>query len=311
MSRLVDLTGKVFGQLTVLERVKIEGENESHWLCQCTCGNKKVILAGNLKSGNTTPCGCTAIEKVSNAKLLDITGKKFGRLTALYISKREISKPTLWHCKCDCGQECDVSINNLQSGHTQSCGCLWSDTMFEKMTKDLTGQTFGYLIALEIVGKYASYNLWRCKCKCGNYVNVSSGDLLNGHTTSCGCRRTSYGEEKICEILDAKNIKYLYNNGYFKDLVSEDKLPLRYDFILVNEVNSPYRLIEFDGPQHDKPCNFFGGEQKFFKQKINDKKKNQYALSHNIPLVRILYSKRDSMTLDDLLGDKYLIKGEM
>ena len=41
----------------------------------------------------------------------------------------------------------------------------------------------------------------------------------------------------------------------------------------------------------------------------NDDLKNQYALSHNIPLVRIPYNKRDSMNLDDLLGSKYLIKG--
>lgn len=40
----------------------------------------------------------------------------------------------------------------------------------------------------------------------------------------------------------------------------------------------------------------------------NDTLKNQYALSHNIPLVRIPYSKRDSMTLDDILGDSYLYK---
>lgn len=183
--------------------------------------------------------------------------------------------------------------------------------MFEKMTRDLTGQTFGYLTALKIVGKDASYNLWRCKCKCGNYVNVQSGNLLSGNTTSCGCRHISYGEEKIREMLDMENIKYLYNKGYFKDLISEGNLPLRYDFILINEANSPYRLIEFDGPQHDKPYDFFGGEQKFYKQKINDEKKNRYALSHNIPLVRIPYSKRDSMTLDDLLGDKYLYKGEI
>ena len=31
-----------------------------------------------------------------------------------------------WHCKCDCGNECDVRIKDLRSGKTQSCGCLRS-----------------------------------------------------------------------------------------------------------------------------------------------------------------------------------------
>ena len=71
-----------------------------------------------------------------------------------------------------------------------------------------------------------------------------------------------------------------------------------------------FRLIEFDGPQHDKPSALFGQES-FERLQVADTIKNQYALSHNIPLVRILYSKRDSMTLDDLFGDKYLYKGEI
>ena len=71
----------------------------------------------------------------------------------------------------------------------------------------------------------------------------------------------------------------------------------------------PYRIIEFDGEQHFRPIQSFGGLERFEKQKKNDFIKNQYALSHNIPLVRIPYDKRDSMNLDDLLGTKYLIKG--
>ena len=39
-----------------------------------------------------------------------------------------------------------------------------------------------------------------------------------------------------------------------------------------------------------------------------DKIKNNYALSHNIPLVRIPYWERDNITLDLLLGNKYLQK---
>ena len=56
---------------------------------------------------------------------------------------------------------------------------------------------------------------------------------------------------------------------------------------------------------------YFGGNESFQVLKENDELKNQYAVSHNIPLVRIPYSKCNTISLEDLLGDKYLIKGEI
>lgn len=57
--------------------------------------------------------------------------------------------------------------------------------------KDIRGQRFGRLIAIELVGKDAyGYNLWRCKCDCGKEKLVSLKYLGKG-TSSCGC----YAEE--------------------------------------------------------------------------------------------------------------------
>ena len=91
---------------------------------------------------------------------------------------------------------------------------------------------------------------------------------------------------------------------------NDDGNLLRYDFILL-DYNNPYRIIEFDGAQHEQPIDFFGGIENFKQLQRNDEIKNQYALSHNIPLVRIPYSKRNDITFEDLFGDKYLIKGEI
>ncbi len=56
------------------------------------------------------------------------------------------------------------------------------------LKKDLTGQTFGYLTAIEPVGKNDRRNIiWRCKCKCGNEVDVVATLLITMNTTSCGC----------------------------------------------------------------------------------------------------------------------------
>ncbi len=61
-----DLTGKVFGRLTVLE-FRREGKIKK-WLCVCECGNKKIIWGSSLKGGTTQSCGCLQKERTSKAK---------------------------------------------------------------------------------------------------------------------------------------------------------------------------------------------------------------------------------------------------
>ena len=54
----------------------------------------------------------------------DITGQTFGRLTALYpTEKRGKSGTVIWHCRCRCGREVEVSYNDLLYTNLRSCGC--------------------------------------------------------------------------------------------------------------------------------------------------------------------------------------------
>ena len=64
------------------------------------------------------------------AKPKDITGNKYGKLTALYLDHRNKyvkNNKTLvksyWKCKCECGKECVVELTQLTCGKTKSCGC--------------------------------------------------------------------------------------------------------------------------------------------------------------------------------------------
>lgn len=72
-----DLTGKVFGRLTVIERVddyvSPKGERKPRWRCRCCCDkqNEVLVTANNLKKGNTTSCGC-----VRNEILYDVNSKR-------------------------------------------------------------------------------------------------------------------------------------------------------------------------------------------------------------------------------------------
>ena len=57
-------------------------------------------------------------------KFVDLTGKKFGRLTVIKRSnKKSKNGSVLWECKCECGNQSCVSSQSLKSGRTVSCGC--------------------------------------------------------------------------------------------------------------------------------------------------------------------------------------------
>jgi hypothetical protein len=54
---------------------------------------------------------------------IDITGQKFGRLTAIRFV-RSTRKQRVWLCECECGRRAEVRASKLRYGSTRSCGCL-------------------------------------------------------------------------------------------------------------------------------------------------------------------------------------------
>lgn len=56
--------------------------------------------------------------------MIDITGKRFGKLVAIQIAKKDKRGEYYWLCKCDCGNQKVVSSYKLRSGNTKSCGCF-------------------------------------------------------------------------------------------------------------------------------------------------------------------------------------------
>lgn len=59
MGKKVDLTGKRFGRILVINQNERRAKNGAiYWNCKCDCGNEKVILGTNLTTGVTVSCGC-------------------------------------------------------------------------------------------------------------------------------------------------------------------------------------------------------------------------------------------------------------
>lgn len=132
-SKLVDLTGKTFGEWEV--KYYCGGKR---WMCQCSCGKLKEVDTARLQNGTSKSCG-----KHSNiVQCTDLLGNKFGKLYAeSYLGN------SLILCRCECSNIKIVYAGNLRNKSTVSCGChkksgdthrLYTKDEFEKILSDIT-----------------------------------------------------------------------------------------------------------------------------------------------------------------------------
>lgn len=154
---MLDLEGKTFGRLLVVEFSHIAKDHRSMWKCKCTCGNTCIISGHSLKSGHTKSCGCLAKENRAKgavkSMLVDLTGEKFGRLVAeKYLGNQ------IYLCKCDCGNHVEVLRTNLKSGATSSCGCIRKEAVAKlKYSHGMCGERI-----------YQTWQNMKSRCLCKN-----------------------------------------------------------------------------------------------------------------------------------------------
>lgn len=118
--------------------------------------------------------------------LIDLEGQRFGRLTVVGRAPNRGSV-VMWECVCDCGGKKAVSSANLRNHRTKSCGCIAREMAWSTSPRDLVGQQFGHLTVISR-NRTVRDSAWDCRCDCGNVSVVRHTNLVNGCTTSCGCR---------------------------------------------------------------------------------------------------------------------------
>ena len=248
MSKVIDMTGQTFGKLTVLSRAENDKYGKAQWLCQCQCGNQKIINGASLRKGLTQSCGCQKLAKLkqyNEKNVVNQIGNKYGKLTVI-------------------------------SRNTDP--------------------------------KYAidGRAMWNCKCECGNICVVSGKSLRNGHTSSCGCKIKSKGENIIQWLLDKSDLNYStqYTVKINQNLYqTQQRHPYYFDFAIFDKNNILLYLIEYDGIQHFKVQtngSIWNTPEQVEKTKIRDMIKNQWCKDNNIPLIRIPYTHLQDLCLEDL-----------
>ena len=124
------------------------------------------------------------------SNFIDLTGKKFNKLTVIKRSENAPGGIPVWECKCECGNITIVRGNNLKSGAVKSCGCLSKHKKEHKTTDS------------------AVYNTWiKMRNRCNNPNDPAYKD---------------YGKRgiKVCSKWEDFNKfeKWCFENGYQKGM---------------------------------------------------------------------------------------------
>lgn len=219
MKRKIDVVGKKFGSLLVLEEIRvpysIPSENRKSILklrCQCECGSIIFPFKGNVLGGKTKSClRCTDSK--------NLIGKKIGSVTVL---RRDLNEDgVVYVCRCDCGSEILYKIRSLIRSAKVCCEkcrfpkkyspqipkksrresiCQTNYLKHLKAKSDLIGKRIGRL-------KITGFSHWeqigsrrrafyKATCKCGNKITFRACSGVK----SCGCLKkesASRGENHV------------------------------------------------------------------------------------------------------------------
>lgn len=146
--RFIDLTGKVFGNLTALNVSETRLRDVMSWDCICACGNKKVVAAADLRRLDTKSCGC-----LKGKPRKDITGVKRGSLTAVSCTENKTNNGDYkWNFLCDCGNTHILSIGTFMFNPHPCCKTCGKKRAIAAHT------THGFK------GSHKTYKAW-CKIK--------------------------------------------------------------------------------------------------------------------------------------------------
>ncbi len=228
-------------------------------------------------------------DEIPVGRAKDLRGQTFGKYTVL-CRVPNIGNTTRWKCRCECGAEVNVLRPHLIKGAASQCRACYGKTQIN----NLQDKRFGKLLVLHKTDKKKDRHIiWKCKCDCGTFIDVSSHHLVHGSVQSCGCLK-SKGELVIKKLFDKNNMSYETQKTFDSCRFVSGNFG-RFDFYVENSY-----LIEYDGQQHFESVDFWGGEEEFRTLQKRDAYKTQWCKDNNIPLIRIPYTKLDTLCIEDL-----------
>ena len=140
-SRLLDLSGKQFNDLTVLYQVENKKFTDyyktgrTYWRCRCSCGKECDVQTSDITRGKRKDCGHSHDEYLHTKRTIDISGNIYGQLKVIeMLPAQKVDKKWRAMCKAECllcGNIIEIKRDYLINGDTKSCGCCRSQGELE------------------------------------------------------------------------------------------------------------------------------------------------------------------------------------
>lgn len=257
------------------------GRTKVNLKCQ-VCGYEFSATPGSLYMGHGCP-SCAGNARKTTKQFIE----EMNQINPnIQIIGKYVNNKYLIRVKCKtCGREWTPTPNSL----LEHRGCQKCSGLMKKTQEEFIEQMRIKHPTIKVVGNYVNNRTKvRCFCDvCEKYFDGTPHAMLDGGN-GCPLCTTSRGENKIKQWLNKHD--FLYNQQYsFADCVDVRVLP--FDFYLPeNNV-----AIEYDGVQHFKQNDYFGGQDSFNILIKHDKIKSNYCKDNNIKLIRIPYFEFDNI----------------
>lgn len=246
------------------------------------CSYEFMVSPGSLYMGHGCP-KCAGVKRKTHDEFVNEVAIKNPTNEILSEYKNQKIK-VLSKCRI-CGYERYIFPQSLLRG--KSCPVCYGN--IQKTTDTYKKELKQVNPNIEVIGEYIN-NRTKIKCKCLLCNNEFMGDPKNMLYSNYGCPfcSMSTGEMEIQRWLKENQIEFIYQYS-FDDC--RDSNPLPFDFYLPNDNIA----IEFDGIQHYKAIEYWGGEKAFALRQKHDGIKNVFCHTHNVGLIRIPYFEFDNI----------------
>lgn len=265
-----------------------------------SCGSTYSVQPKGFLDGNRCP-SCNNKTKGAKVKSHSVFLKDVERVWGVDIkivsSYRGVVKPIYVSCNT-CGNTWKTTPNKVLSKTTNCMRCSRVDIGLRNRTSHEEFEWEIHRLYGEEYTLLEPYTLSTAHIKvrhntCGHIWDIRASHLKN-KAICPKCTETA-GERRVRAYLDSKNVEYETQKKFSE--LTRDK-PLSYDFWLLKH----NVLIEFQGIQHYKPIDFFGGYTRFTKQKESDSMKRTFAYANGYTLIEVPYYINDvKKYLDDVL----------
>jgi hypothetical protein len=263
-----DLTGQVFGCLTVIKLFPVPNDTQKYWQCQCFCGNKEIELfsESSLVSKQFISCKHCRLKQEVRENLIK-THEIAPGLWIPYLIFSDFEKG--FHSK-EKAESAMLDFINEKGLDPQE-----DFKIKEKChNKDFTGQVFGKLTVIKksFPKEYPGGNkiaMWLCRCECGNEKRIAQQILRTGKIKDCGCvkkekrknepknpslkaiwyrmKSTQYRKNRACNELNNRPVQF------HKEW--SDSFQVFYDWCIANGWKEGSRIRRVDNEDDYTPYN--------------------------------------------------------